>query len=394
MQHRAHEPIAKLLPSTLVIGQSPAAERLDFIYRKFDIDPAPNFITLDAYKAFPFALALANKDIKPWLEGQTLTEAETEEALKLAAFLKAQNAEGRDKITLLLPESWSAAAIETRRAFAGLNLIVNEKVTPRQFHWPTEPKQDRVFLIVQRKGEPDPEAQAIKNLRTAGYPIAALTFAAKEPLSHYLRFMEVTAAALRPANPTDNTREAIAAELIEEAHREGGIEHTAAWKALPRETPKTLAASISSAAKSRAITCGEIAFFGDLHYAAHAPVLRKILDGAARLLFRTPFKMPANVLEAPAELLDSHDNCFTILVISASQSRFALAAFEPDRHIADFLAARLALEKQHRLVRAILVKDLNDDSIAGLEQFFSLTAQSLSTGTRQSIPRQSMPRQA
>jgi len=69
--------------------------------------------------------------------------------------------------------------------------------------------------------------------------------------------------------------------------------------------------------------------------------------------------------------------------MSAAQPRFALAAFEPDRHIADFLAAKAALEKKRRLVRAILVKDLSVESIAGLEEFFSLTAQNISSGARQ-----------
>ncbi len=393
MQHRAHEPIAKLLPSTLIIGQSIggqsiAAERIAFMYQKFGIDSTPNFITIPPSKAFLYALAFAGRDVKDWIDGLTLSEAETAEALKLAAFLHSQGEERRDKFTLLLPESWAAAAVRTRRAFDGINLVVGEKINPRQYHWSTDPKQDRVFLVVQRKGEAHPDANAIKNLRNGGFPMAALTFAAKAPLSHYLRFMEATVFALRRLRTTQvatDTRDELTAEILEEARREGGIDKTAAWKALPRETPKTLAASIASAAKSRAFSCGEIAFFGDLRYSENGALIRKVLDGAARLIFRTPFKMPAGVCEAPAEMLLGHGGCFTILVLSTAQQRFALAAYEPDHFIAQFLATRAALEKKRRLVRAILVKDLSVESLADLEEFFSQTAKNISSGTHPGI---------
>jgi hypothetical protein len=388
MQHRAHEPIAKLLPSTVVIGESVAAEKILSIYQKFGIDATPNFITIDTSRGYAFALAFANRDLKAWIDGATLTEAETADAIGLAAFLHVQSQERRDKITLLLPPTWSAAGVHTRREFDGINLVVGEKPNPRQYHKATEPVQDRVFVIVQRKGEADSDANAIKNLRAAGYPMAALTFAAKAPLSHYLQFMECTAFALRrlrTTQPDADPRDALTAEIMEEAKREGGIEKTAAWKALPRETPKTLAASISSAARSHAFSCGEIAFFGDLRYSENRVVIHKVLDAGARLLFRTPFKMPAGVVEAPGEMLIGHGGCFTILVLSAAQDRFALAAFEPDRHIAQFLATKVALEKKRRLVRAILVKDLSIESLAGLDEFFSQTARNLSSGSHQGV---------
>ena len=80
-----------------------------------------------------------------------------------------------------------------------------------------------------------------------------------------------------------------------------------------------------------------------------------------------------------------HGGCFTILVLSAAQDRFALAAFEPDRHIAQFLATKAALEKKRRLVRAILVKDLSIESLAGLDEFFSQTARNISSGSHQGV---------
>jgi hypothetical protein len=76
-------------------------------------------------------------------------------------------------------------------------------------------------------------------------------------------------------------------------------------------------------------------------------------------------------------MLAGPGGCFTLLVLSATQNRFALAGFEPDHHIADFLLAKLTLERKHRLVRAILVKDLSAESIAGLVEFFSRTAKNI-----------------
>jgi hypothetical protein len=213
--------------------------------------------------------------------------------------------------------------------------------------------------MVQRKGEQHPEAAAFKALRNAGYPIAALTFNATAPLSRYMRFIEVAAGPVTP-------------ETLEVE----GPPDPAAWKQLTTspESPKSLAAAIDSAVRSRAISCGEIALFGEL-----TPEIRKSLDNAARLLFRTPFKMPGAVRHAPREILLTDEGCFSILILAVAQARFALAAYEPDRHIAQFLATKLALERKHRAVRAILVKDLSIESLGVLEEFFSQTAANLSS---------------
>jgi len=368
IQHRTHEPIAKLLPSMLVIGHNYATERLKSVYDRFELDATGNFIDLDETRGMLYQLALANKDLKPWLDTPPNPEAS-----HLAAFLAAQIEAGRDKITLLLPEAWSSIAGWTRRAFTGLHLSTGEKPNLRHLG------KDRVFLVIQRKGEQHPEAAAIKALRNANYPIAALTFNATAQLSHYMRFIEDTAFTLKRPTPNDrgvDPRPALTDEILKE-----GIANNAAWRQLHTspESPRSLANAINYGAKSHAFTSGEIAFFGDLRYSENAPLLRKALDNAARLLFRSPFKMPAIISEAPSGMLLDRGDRFSILIMPATQNRFALAQYEPERHIAEFLATKLALENQRRQARAILVKDLSVESIAILEEFFSQTAKNISS---------------
>ncbi len=359
MQHRAHEPIAKLLPSTLVIGHNYATDRLKFVYEKFGLDPAPHFVEIDANRAVLYQLALANKDLKQWLEPVPHPEAP-----KLAAFLHAQIEAGRDKITLLLPDEWASIAPWTRRAFEGLHVVAGEKPNLRNY------AKDRVILVIQRKGEQHPEAAAIKALRNAGYPIAALTFNATAPLSRYMRFIEDTAFTLkRPFTP-----QAALPEIDD-------IAGNPLWKQLHAspESPRTLANAINYGAKTKSFACGEIAFFGDLRYSENGALLRKALDNSARLLFRAPLKMPSTVCEAPSGLLPNNPGTFSILIMPAVQNRFALAQYEPDRHIAEFLGTKLLYDKGRRQSRAILVKDLSLDSIAVLEEFFSQTANQITS---------------
>lgn len=363
MQRRTHEPLVKLLPFTLILGHNYATDRLKSVYSKFELDAAQHFIDVDETQAMLCQLALANKDLKPWLDIPPDPEAS-----HLAAFLAAQIEAGRDKVTLLLPEAWSSIAGWTRCAFAGLHLITGEKPNLRHLG------KDRVLLAIQRKGEQHPEAAAIKALRNANYPIAVVTFNATAQLSRYMRFMEHTAFTLK--KPTENPRAALTDEIFN-----GGVANNVAWKQLHTspESPRSLANAINYGAKTHAFTSGEVAFFGDLRYSENAPLLRNALDNAARLLFRSPLKMPAIVVEAPSGMLLDRGDRFSILLMPAAQNRFALAQYEPDRQIAEFLATKLALENKHRQARAILVKDLSIESIAVLEEFFSQTAKYISS---------------
>jgi hypothetical protein len=77
------------------------------------------------------------------------------------------------------------------------------------------------------------------------------------------------------------------------------------------------------------------------------------------------------------EMIIGHGHCFSIILLSEKQTRFPTARYEPDYHMAQFLATKLALERKHRTVRAILVKDLSTESLAVLEAFFTETAAAL-----------------
>ncbi|HVW86797.1 MAG TPA: hypothetical protein VHB50_19060, partial [Bryobacteraceae bacterium] len=352
-----------------------------------------------------YPLALAGVDLKAWIAGAILTDAEISDAFKLASFLHSQGEAGRDKVTLLLPKSWDGAGLWTKQDIEeslgkseaiGIKTVIGEKVNQRNYRKANDPKQDRVFLAVQRKGEPHPEGDGITALRHARYSLAVLTFGAKAPLSRYMQFMHYVVFALgylRKMNfvtqPSVELYKAIAAEIFAESKEVGGIPQTSAWKSLGSgkrwhgvvslETPESLAAAIRKSGASY----GELTFFGDLRYSESGHLMRKALGNAGQRIFRARLKMPVDIYEGPAmnhsyhEMVIGHGGCFSIVLLSQKQSRFALAGYEPDYHMAQFLATKLALERKGRTVRAILVKDLSPESIATLEEFFSATAAAL-----------------
>jgi hypothetical protein len=117
-----------------------------------------------------------------------------------------------------------------------------------------------------------------------------------------------------------------------------------------------------------------------MRYSAEGRAMHRVLENAARRVFRLRLKMPVDVCEGPAmnhsyhEMIIGHGRCFSIVILSQEQTRFTLAAYEPDYHMAQFLATRLALERKGRVVRAILVKDLSPESLHALGEFFSEAA--------------------
>ncbi len=58
------------------------------------------------------------------------------------------------------------------------------------------------------------------------------------------------------------------------------------------------------------------------------------------------------------EMIIGHGKCFTIVLIARNPARFPLAHYEPDYHMAQFLATKMALERRHRHVVAIPVDDI------------------------------------
>lgn len=447
METRAKEPIAKLLPATLVVGMAMGMtsyepvvnlEKLATLYDKNGIDSRANFIymtlpgsildqfaTPRGYRRIPlqldganstagrhsapltrgslYPLALAGVDLKKWIAGAELSESDIGDAFKLAAFLQGQADQGRDKVTLLPPGSWAGVGLWTKQDFEeslgkseqiGIKIAIGEKPNLRHYHRAEEDGQDRVFLVVQKKGEPHPDAEAITKLRAARYPIAIWTIPAAAPLSHYMQFMHYAVFGmgyLRNMNfvtqPSVELYKSIAAEIAEDAKRVGGVTETSVWndmRARAKATnPKKLAAELRDAVKAGRVEYGELTFFGDTRYSSGGRLMRKALENAGQRIFRSKLKMPVDIYEGPAmnhsyhEMIIGHGRCFSVVLLSEKQARMPGIGYEPDYHMAQFLATKLALERKGRLVRAILVKDLSGESIEKLEEFFAETAAQL-----------------
>jgi hypothetical protein len=275
--------------------------------------------------------------------------------------------------------------------------VIGEKPSLRNYRRADSEDQDRVFLAIQRRGEAHPDAEAITKLRAAHYPIAIWTIPAAEPLSHYMQFMHYAVFGLgylRNMNfvtqPAVELYKSIASEIAAEAKQKGGITETAAWANLHAgrrwhgvvgiETPQSLAGAIRDALNRKRLEYGELTFFGDLRYSQGGKLMRKALEKAGQQLFRSKLKMPVDIYEGPAmnhsyhEMVIGHGRCFSIVLLSEKQARIAAIGYEPDYHMAQFLATKLALERKGRLVRAILVKDLSPESMEALGEFFSETA--------------------
>ena len=353
-----------------------------------------------------YPLALANQDLVAWIAGTFLTEAEISEAFHLASFIHAQGEIGRDKVTLLLPKEWASIALWTKQDFEeslgksedlGLKMIIGEKVKVGNYREVKAIRQDRIFLALQQKGQAHPDALGIDALRGAKYPLAMLTFSGKAPLSKYMQFMHYVVFALgylRKMNfvtqPAVELYKAIAGEIFAEAKTVGGIQETKAWQAMPLirrwrgvvglETPVSLGAAIRDNFASGKVEYGELTFFGDIRYSEGGRAMKRVLDTAAQRIFRAKLKTVVDVYEGPAmnhsyhEMIIGHGKCFSIVVLSAKQARLTAAGYEPDYHMAQFLATKLALESKGRVVRAILVKDLNEESLETLQLFFDSVA--------------------
>ncbi len=454
MQHRSGLLLPDVLRSTQVIGMAMGMtsyepvvnlEKLSALYAKNGVESGTNFLYMTlpgsildqfagpkGYTRVPlqpdndnttagrhsapltrgslYPLALAGVDLRKWMGAAVLTDEEIGTAWKLAAFLQAQGETGRDKVTLLLPKSWSAAALWTKQDIEeslgkseaiGIKVVIREKVRLRHYRKPLDPAQDRVFLAVQLKGEPNPEADAISAVRHARYPIAILTFPSRTQLSAYMQFIHYVVFGLgylRQMNfvtqPGVELYKAIAAEVYAEAKEKGGTDKTAAWQALTAHrkrwkgcvnfgTPTDYANAIKALTGTRKVEYAELTFFGDLRYTDEGKAMRKLLDRAADLVFRSRLQMPVDIYEGPAmnhsyhEMIIGHGKCLSTVILSEKQAHFAAAGYEPDYHMAQFLATRMALERKGRNVIALLVKDLSEESLATLGEFFAEAAEQL-----------------
>ena len=440
MQERSKLSMPELLQSTLIVGMAMGMtsyepvvnlEKLAVLFDKNGIDPAPNMLCmtlpgslLDQFaiarncarvplqldgrnttagrhsapltRGSLYPLALAGIDLAPWMAATQLEDADIETAWKLAAFLQAQGVAGRDKVTLLLPRSWSGAALWTKQDFEeslgkseqlGIKIVIGERVKTRFYQKPGSPEQDRVFLAVQLRGEPHPDADALTELRHMKYPLAMLTFPKQAPVATWMQFVHYVVFGLgylRAMNfvtqPSVELYKAIASEIYAGSPADsaaGSVKDT--WGAIvadqPRWTAERYAAALIEAIREGA-TYGELTFFGDMRYTEAGRTMAKLLDTAADRVFRMPFRMPVDIYEGPAmnhsyhEMIIGHGHCFSTLIASARQARFPGAHYEPDYHMAQFAATRTALERRGRPVVPLLIRDLEDPSLEGLESFF------------------------
>ena len=128
----------------------------------------------------------------------------------------------------------------------------------------------------------------------------------------------------------------------------------------------------------RIVEYAEITWFGDTRYSEDGIAMRQLLNRAADLTFRSRLKMPVDVYEGPAmnhsfhEMIIGHGKCFSIVLAARKQAQFSVAGYQPDYHMAQFLATKQALEKRGRHVLAFLVDDLED-----LAKWFETVASNL-----------------
>jgi hypothetical protein len=154
----------------------------------------------------------------------------------------------------------------------------------------------------------------------------------------------------------------------------------------PREkinAPAVYAHLLKTLACGRQIEYGELTFFGDTRYSLGGKAMRKCLDRAAEAVFRSRLKMPADVYEGPAmnhsyhEMIIGHGRCFSTVLLSEKPEHIPGAGYTGEYHRAQFLATLMALAERGRAVVAITVKDLEENTLASLDDFFRQVAQHL-----------------
>jgi glucose-6-phosphate isomerase len=451
MQARSGLPLPEILRSTLVAGMAMGMtsyepvvnlEKLSALYAKYRIDSRPNFVyltlpgsLLDQFAAprgyrkielqldgqnttagrhsgpltrgSLYPLGFAGIDLRAWIEATFLNDEEIHTAWKLAAFIHAQGAAGRDKLTLFLPGELAGAALWTKQDFEeslgksealGLKVVIGEKIKTGSY------REDRAFLFAG-------ENKNIAALRQAGYPVAVLKLPSACLLSRYMQFIHYVVfgvAYLRGMNfvtqPSVELYKSIANALHSEAKQAGGIEKTAAWKTLQSTcvpwrggislygrfdgksgipAPQLYASHLERLAASRQVESAELTFFGDTRYNPQGGRMRRSLDRAADRLFRRKLKMPADVYEGPAmnhsyhEMIIGHGKCFSTVLLSDKQETIRAIDYRPDYHVAQFLSTKLALEQKGRTVVALTVRNLSERSLTALDEFFAEVAASL-----------------
>jgi hypothetical protein len=460
MRKRAGSPVGSVLKGTLaIVPQAGASDRAEAIarwtvslYEASGIDPTPNFLCgapsgspiprlarERGYRVIEFhsnhgpldtssllALGLAGADLGAWIRGARLDSETIADAWRLAAFLHTQGEAGRDKITLLLPKPWQGAALWTKQIFEaalgkserlGLKMVIGERVRMTNYRPPRDSAQDRVFLAVHVQGVPNPDAEKVPLIRRAGYPTAALNFAARTPLSAYMQFICYTmfgVAYLRRMNfisrPGVESVRGAAARVRALGERAGSLAKSPEWKSfadspwqakwrgsvtlhydcLPdarqyasETAPDIYAHAIRARFRTGAASYAELTFFGDMRHSARGRALRVVLDRAAERLFRARLKVPVDIGEAPAtedssrEMMMGHGKCFSTLLLSGKAEDVAGAGYTAAHPLVQFLGTQIALAGRQRPVVAITLRDLEERTLGALDEFFQQAARGL-----------------
>jgi len=386
-------------------------------YRRIELQPDHRDSTAGRHSApltrgSLYPLALCGVDLYTWMKGTELSGDDIDTALQLSAVLHAHGLEGRDKITLMLPKEWSGAALWTKQDFEeslgkseqiGIKIVIDEKIKLPNYRAPKDPLQDRLFLAIQVKGLTVPDAQKTALLRRSGYPLAIVAFPRETPLSHYMQFIHYVVfgvAWLRDmnfvtqpgvelyktiTNRISSARKPAAAAEAASAKWRGGItlhyEALAARVSNPKKTaPEIYASLLTILAADRRVEYGELTFFGDTRYSPRGRAMRNTLHRAAETLFRSRLKMPVDVYEGPAmnhsyhEMIIGHGRCFSTVLISEKSERIPEIGYTADYHRAQFQATLLALAERGRPAVSITVKDLDEGTLAALEEFFRQAA--------------------
>lgn len=373
-----------------------------------------------------YPLGLSKVDLREWIRGTFLTDAQVHTAFRLAAFLHTQAKTGRDKITLILPRAWSGAGVWTKQDFEeslgksedlGLKIVIEDKIRLANYRSPKDPLQDRAFLAVRVRGlaAENPDKAAV--LRRRGYPVASLTLPKGALLSTYMQFIHYTVFGLgwlRNMNfvtqPNVELYKTVTQRLFDESRKAGGVEKCREWHATvtsPRrvhhrdsvtlywnragiefenegmDAPAVYARIIKRLVESGRIGYFDLTFFGDTRYSASGRAVLKALNRSAERLFRSRLKMPVDIYEGPAvnhsyhEMIIGHGRCLSTVLLSEKTEKIPAAGHNAQYHNAQFLATQLALAERSRPVVAILLKDLEEPSIASLEDLFRQTATAL-----------------
>ena len=258
------------------------------------------------------------------------------------------------------------------------------------------------------KGVPG-DGQKIAALRRAGYPVAVLTMNAPD-LSRYMQYIHYAVFGvgyLQNMNfvtqPSVELYKAITNRLHAEAQKAGGIEKTAEWNATqssPRKAkyrssmtlffdrlPESISVSEVARRPSTPPCCdrsrqiarieyGELTFFGDTRYSARGRAVLKVLERAGERVFRAGLKMPVDIYEGPAmnhsyhEMIIGHGRCLSTVLLSEKAERIAAADYTADYHRAQFLATQMALPSGAVSLFPFTLKDLEETSLAALDEFF------------------------